>query len=235
MNPDRVILVTGASKGVGRALAANLTAAGHQVFGISRTDSDLRAVNYHHISADISDESAVRDAFDTIRDRAGRLDILINNAGLKANGYALLTTAGQANDMLATNLFGTFMVTREAVKLMKRNGFGRVITFSSVAVPMGGMGCAIYSATKAGVMQFHHALAQEHAGEDITFNTVGISIYEDSAMVDAIDAGALEDMQAHLLKPTTLSIDEIRDAVAFFAADTAANITNQVVYFGGVR
>ena len=169
------------------------------MFGLSRSDGDVQAEGYHHIKADISKESEVRDAFDAfdaIRDRDGRLDILINNAGLKTNGYALLTTAGQASDMMATNLLGTFMVTREAVKLMKRNRFGRVISLSSVAVPMGGMGCALYSATKAGIEHaFHHAVAQEHAGEDITFNTVGISIFDDSTMVESIDAETMDRMR----------------------------------------
>ncbi len=205
------------------------------MFGLSRSDGDVQAEGYHHIKADISKESEVRDAFDAIRDRDGRLDILINNAGLKTNGYALLTTAGQASDMMATNLLGTFMVTREAVKLMKRNRFGRVISLSSVAVPMGGMGCALYSATKAGIEQFHHAVAQEHAGEDITFNTVGISIFDDSTMVESIDAETMDRMREQLLKPNSLTVDEILHAVSFFAADAAQNVTNQIVYFGGVR
>jgi 3-oxoacyl-[acyl-carrier protein] reductase len=235
INSNRVVLVTGASRGIGKALAARFVEQGQTVFGLSRSESSIEDDGYHHIKADISNESEVRGAFDTIRDHAGRLDVLINNAGLKTNGFALLTTSGQANEMLTTNLLGAFMVTREAVKLMKRHQFGRVVSLSSVAVPMGGKGCAIYSATKAGVTQLHHAASQEHAAENITFNTVGVSIFEESLMVDSIDPKALKSMREQLIKPDSLTVDEILHAVAFFTAAAAANITNQIVYFGGVR
>ena len=99
------------------------------VFGVSRGQCDLTAKGYHHIKADISDESAVREMMATIADQAGRLDVLINNAGQKTNGYALLTTSSQATEMVMTNLLGTFLMTREAAKLMKRNRLAVSSTF----------------------------------------------------------------------------------------------------------
>ena len=229
------MLVTGSSRGIGRALVEHYVDRGHSVFGLSRSESDFVHRQYHHLIADVADESAVRRAFSQIAKDSGRLDVLINNAGLKIGSYALLTTGKQAESMLRTNLLGAFWVTRDAVKLMKRNRFGRVVSLSSVAVPLGSEGSAIYGAGKAGLEQLSHTLARELAADDITFNTIGISVYENSGMVAGLKEDVLREARRSLIKPAPLSIEEIAHATDFFVSDMARNITNQVVYFGGVR
>jgi len=215
-------------------LAEHYLKCNHKVFGISRGESDLVHSSYRHFCADVADDKALRAVFSGIA-AAGELHVLINAAGVKSSQYALLTNPGSAEQMIRTNLLGAFLVTQHALRLMKRKRFGRVISFSSIAVPLGSGGTAVYGATKAGLEQMAYALSREFAPDDITFNTVGISIYADSAMVQALDAAALQTTRDSLIKPADLKVEEIVAAVDFFAAPLARNITNQTVYFGGLR
>ena len=162
------------------------------------------------------------------------LDILIYSVGLKITAYALLTGPGQAADMLRTNLLGALLVSRHALRLMKRNGFGRVIYISSIAVPLGSAGSVIYGASKAGLEQMAFTLSREFPRDDITFNNLGISIYP-SEMVQALSDKALNETRAALVKPDDLELGEVVGAVDFFASDAARQVTGQTIYFGGVR
>jgi 3-oxoacyl-[acyl-carrier protein] reductase len=231
----RTMLITGSRRGIGRAVARHYAECGDLVFGISRSESDFEHGNYRHLVADISDEAAVRAAVGRISAEAGRLDVLINNAGVRSSSYALLATASQAREMLGTNLLGAFVISREAIKVMRRRRFGRVISFSSVAVPLGSAGAALYGATKAGLAQLMYGLSVELSADDITCNTIGISSFEDSGMVAALNEAALRDAKQRLPKPAQLDISEIVHAIDFFASREAKNITGQVLYFGGVR
>jgi 3-oxoacyl-[acyl-carrier protein] reductase len=218
---------------VGRALAQHYAEAGHTVFGLSRGESDLVHERYHHISADVTKEDSLQKGFAQIAD-AGSLEVLIYSSAVAAPGYALLIRQSQAEDMLRTNLFGAFLVSRHALRLMKRGGFGRLIYFSSIAVPLGSAGSAVYGASKAGVEQLAFSMSHEFARDNITFNTVGISTYE-SSMLQLLGDKALNEARANLLKPAALQLDEIAGAVNFFASDAARQITGQSIYFGGVR
>jgi 3-oxoacyl-[acyl-carrier protein] reductase len=231
---QRTFVITGTRQGLGRALAAHYLASDHKVFGVSRGESDLVHSSYRHFCADVADDKALRGIFSDIA-AAGDLHVLINAAGVKINQYALLTSPANAEQMIRTNLLGAFLVTQNALRIMKRKRFGRVISLSSIAVPLGSGGTAVYGATKAGLEQMAYALSREFAPDDITFNTVGISVYPDSAMVQALDPAALQNTRASLIKPGDLKLEEIVAAVNFFASPVARNITNQTLYFGGLR
>jgi 3-oxoacyl-[acyl-carrier protein] reductase len=219
---------------LGRALAEHYAERGHSVFGLSRRDSDLVHPRYQHIRADVTQEDSVQEAFAKIQVSASSLDVLIFCAGLKTSNYALLTTYSQAVDMLHTNLLGPFLVTRHAVRQMKRNRFGRLIYLSSIAVPLGSAGSVMYGASKAGLEQMAFALSREFARDNITFNALGISTYP-SAMVEELGEKALAETRAALVKPEMLQLDEVAGAIDFFASDAARQITGQTLYFGGVR
>ncbi len=232
---NRRFLITGTSRSLGLALATELVERGHFVAGCSRSPAALEHQNYTHVIADISVQEQVSELFAVIREELGGIDVLINNAGAKIDRPALLTTKPVADEIIRTNLSGTLAVTCEAVKLMKRGRFGRIINFSSVAVPLGSVGTAYYGATKMAMTQYGHTLARELAKDDITVNTLGISVFADSDMVRDIDPAVLKEATKLLPKPSPLDIEEILHAVEFLTSDLARNISDQILYFGGVR
>lgn len=234
MTAGWALAITGSRRGLGRALCEHYLQAGHPVFGVSRQASDLAHPGYRHFCADVADDKALRAAFAAIG-AAGELHTLINAAGAKTSSHSLLTGVAQAEEMIRTNLLGAFLATRHALQIMKRRRFGRVISLSSIAVPLGSRGSVVYGATKAGLEQMAYAFSREFARDDITFNTIGISVYPDSLMVQALDPAAMQETRAALIKPDDLTIGEIAAAVDFFASPAARNITNQTVYFGGLR
>jgi 3-oxoacyl-[acyl-carrier protein] reductase len=234
LSPGSTILITGSRQGLGRALAEHYLRNGQRVFGLSRSDTDLKHPGYQHFCADVADEKMMQQVFSQIGASGAGLQVLLCAAGVKTGGYALLTPAKQADEMLRTNLLGAFLVTRHALNLMKRGRFGRVIYFSSIAVPLGSAGTAVYGASKAGLEQLSYALSREFARENITFNALGISIYA-SAMVEALGEKALQETREALIKPDNLKVEEVAGAIDFFASDAARQITGQTLYFGGVR
>lgn len=217
---------------MGRALAEHYANAGHTVFGLSRGESNFVHQRYHHIPADVTKEETLKLAFAKID--TGSLEVVIYSSAVNSPGLALLVRNRQIEDMLRTNLLGAFLVSRHALRLMKRSGFGRLIYFSSVAVPLGSAGTAMYGASKAGVEQLAFSLSREFSRDNITFNTVGISAFA-SPMLDAVGQKALKEVQAQLVKPDLVQLDELVAAVNFFASDAARQITGQSIYFGGVR
>ena len=235
MTNQRTFLITGSSRGLGRGLSEHYVSGGHRVFGCSRGRSDLEDENYRHITADIGAEADVRALFREIKAVGGQIDVLVNNAGVSLSRYALMTTGDEAERILRTNLLGAFMVMREAVKHMKHKRHCRIINFSSISVPLGSSGRAIYSASKAALENMAFTLSSELAGEDITVNSVGPSIVAGSGMVDELGEEALNLARAKLLKPDSIDIAEVAHAIDFFAAPEARNITNQTVYFGGLK
>jgi 3-oxoacyl-[acyl-carrier protein] reductase len=220
---------------MGRALVEHYAHRGVTVFGCSRGQTDFSHDRYKHLTVDITDKAAVRTLIEEVSNAAGRLDVLVNNAGIKHDGLALLSTSEQAESMMRGNFLGTFHVTREAVKVMRRQRFGRIINISSIVVPLGSSGSGLYAASKAAVEQFSFSLAREFADVDVTVNTIGISIFKDSDMLEALDPKALRAAQDLLIKPNSLNAAEVVHVIDFFASPQATNITNQTVYFGGVR
>jgi 3-oxoacyl-[acyl-carrier protein] reductase len=228
------MLIVGSRMGLGRALAEHYLESGHKVFGLSRGVSDLSHANYRHLQADVKEERTIQQAFALLSEESQTLDVLIYCAGIVRPNFALLTAPSDVADILQTNLFGAFVVTRHALRLMKRGGFGRLIYLTSIAVPLGSPGSSMYGASKAGLEQLAFALAHEFPADNITFNALGISIYA-SSMLDKLGKGALEQARAGLVKSESLTIEEVAEAIDFFASDAARQITGQTIYFGGVR
>lgn len=231
---DGRILITGASRGLGRGLVERLLAAGAIVSGCSRQASDLEHPNYTHFVVDIGDEASVVAMFKEIAALKVPLTLLINNAGVSQASLGILTRAANAEDIVRTNLLGTFFVSREALKLMQRQKYGRVVNFSSINVPLGSAGSSLYNASKAGVEAFSSVLARECGNADITINTLGLSLVNNSGMLEALGEKAVSAKQSNMLKPKVLEVDEILHAVNFFASPLARNMTCQTIYFGGL-
>jgi len=229
------LFITGTSRGIGRSLVEHYCARGHRVFGCSRADSDFQHDHYHHIVADITDEKAVRQLFTEAKTHKASVDVLINNAGLTHDALALMTNTNNARRIVDTNLIGTFILIRETIRYMKRQKSGRIINFSSINVALNSVGSAVYNASKAAVENLTGTIANELADDDITINTIGLSLVEASGMYKNLTESALAEKQRALIKKNMLSISEIAHTIDFLVSDQAKNITNQTIYFGGVK
>ncbi len=233
MSDDRVIVITGTRKGIGRFLAERYLSAGWQVIGCSRGPCDLDRGEYHHFQLDVADEGAVTKLFSTVRKQFGRLDVLINNAGIASMNHAMLTPGKTVDRVLSTNVTGTFLFCREAAKLMQKKKQGRIVNFVTVAVPLKLDGEAIYAASKAAVATLTEILAREFAPFGITVNAVGPT----PVRTDLIRNVPEEKIQALLQRQSIQRFGEFADianVINFFVSPDSDFVTGQIVYLGGV-
>ena len=228
------VMVTGSSRGLGRAITEHFLSTGIQVVGCSRQPSDLSHPNYMHFCLDVSKEIDVKNMFKEAASWGAPIGLLINNAGISQNSLGVFTSGQVAEGILETNLLGNFFVTREALKIMQRKNFGRVINFSSINIPLQSVGSSLYNASKAGIDAMSKVLVRECVKADITINTLGLSLVENSGMLDGLTPKAITEKQQALAKPGTLTSLEIIHAIEFLFSPLAKNITGQTIYFGGV-
>jgi 3-oxoacyl-[acyl-carrier protein] reductase len=229
---ELVTVVTGSRKGIGRALAEHYANGGHRVIGVSRSASDFTAANYEHKIADVADDRAVTRLFADVRRRHGRVDHLINCAGVASMNHSLLMPAATFRTIFETNVFGTFHCSREAAKVMQRRKFGRIVNFSSVAVPLKLEGEAAYAASKAAVVTLSEVMARELAPFGITVNVIGPTVVETD-----LTAGVPADRLASLLQRQAIHraarMDDVIAAVDFFLSPASGLVTGQTLYLGG--
>jgi len=230
----RVALITGTSRGIGRGLAEYFLAEGMTVIGCGRRAPDPPlGEGYTHHCLDVADEAAVKGLFRALRQQHGRLDVLINNAGVAGMNHLLLTPIPQVERMLATNVTGTFLFCREAAKLMQRAGRGRIVNLTTVATPLRLAGEAIYASSKAAVESLTRILAHELGPFGITVNAIG-----PTPIPTALTAGVPEEKLQELTKRQairrTATLDDVANVVKFFISPASDFITGQVIYLGGI-
>ena len=228
-----VTLITGASRGIGRHLAERYVAAGHRVIGCSRGEPSLTGAGYTHASLDVRDEDAVKALFSRVRKEMGRLDHLINNAGIASMNHSLLTPVATFEKIFATNTTATFLFSREAAKLMKINHFGRIVNFTTVAVRLKLDGEAAYVASKAAVQSLTEVMARELAEFGITVNAVGPTPVQTDLIKNVPEAkiDALVRRQAIQRLGT---VEDVSNVVDFFLRPESGFVTGQMIYLGGV-
>ena len=232
MNDSSVMVVTGSRKGIGRAVANHYLDAGWVVVGASRGPASIDSSRYHHFSVDVGDEVAVAKLFTETRQRFGRVDALVNNAGVASVNHALLTPAESVRRIMETNLTGTFVCCREAAKVMRRRRFGRIVNFASVAVPLELEGEAAYAASKAAVITLSRILARELGPMGITVNVVGPGPIE-TDMTRALSEEMLERLLARLPLQKPTESRDITNVIDFFLRPESDAVTGQVIYLGG--
>jgi 3-oxoacyl-[acyl-carrier protein] reductase len=233
MQDKPVMIITGTSRGIGNHLARHYCENGYDVVGFSRAEVNLPMPNYRHFAVSVSDEEGVKKAFRDIRRDAGRLDVLVNNAGIAAMNHCLLTPLASLDAIYETNVKGVFLFCREAAKLMKKRSCGRIVNFTSVAVPLKLAGEAAYASSKAAVVTLSQVLAKELADLGITVNAIGPA----PVSTDLIKGVPTEKIDALLQQQVISRYGEYRDitnVIDFFINPASDFITGQTLFLGGV-
>ena len=236
----RVALVTGASRGIGRAIATRLAAQGAIVVAAARGDNAAATVaaiagaggRAEAVGADVTDAVALGRLPEAVADRHGRLDILISNAGVTRDQLLLRMKRDDWDLVIATNLTASFTLAQAAMRPMLKQRGGRIITVSSVVGQMGNAGQTNYAASKAGLIGFAKALAREVASRSITVNVVAPGMV-DTDMTRAITEKAHVDWAAQIPLGRLGTSDDVAAAVCFLASDEASYITGHVLAVNG--
>jgi 3-oxoacyl-[acyl-carrier protein] reductase len=236
----RIALVTGASRGIGKAIAAMLAAQGAVVVAAARgvnakaaADEILAAGGTAEpIALDVTDAGAVEGAVAGVLQRHGRIDILVNNAGIAKDQLMLRMKRDDWDAVLATNLTAAFALTQAVLKPMLKQRGGRIVNISSVVGQGGNAGQANYAASKAGIIGFSKAVALEVASRGITVNVVAPGLI-DTDMTRAITGSAHEEWASKIPLKRLGSPADVAAAVCFLASDEASYITGQVLAVNG--
>ena len=239
---NRVALVTGASRGIGRGIALELAASGARVIVNYRgqqqaADEVVAAIeaaggSATAVQADVAQQADIERLIKTTQDTYGRLDILINNAGITRDNLLLRMKDDEWDDVLSTNLRSVYLLTKAALRPMMKARWGRIITITSVVGLTGNAGQANYAAAKAGLIGFTKSVAREMASRGITANAVAPGYIETDItkdLSDEIKATALANIPlGRMGRP-----DDVAGAVVFLASDAAAYITGQTLAVDG--
>lgn len=228
-----VTLITGSRKGIGRYLVEHFLRKGHRVFGCSRQAIEERIDGYTHIEADVTDEMQVRAVVSAVRKATRRLDNLINNAGIASMNHSMLTPVGTIANVMQTNVVGTFLFSREAAKVMQAARYGRIVNFTSVAVPLRLEGEAAYAASKAAVGTLTEVMAREFGPFGITVNAVGPTPVE-TDLIRSVPKDKIDQILAQQAVRRMGSFEDVANVVDFFVSPASSFVTGQTIYLGGV-
>jgi 3-oxoacyl-[acyl-carrier protein] reductase len=230
---SRLIVITGSSKGIGKYLAQRYCARGYDVIGCSRGESGFHHERYQHYRVNVHDEVGVKAMFEDMRKRHSHLTGLVNNAGIAAMNHALLTPVSTLRNILDTNIVGTFLFCRESARWMARAKTGRIVNFSTVAVPMRLEGEAAYAASKAAIESLTHILAREFSPLGITVNAVGPGPIR-TDLTRAVPEEKLAALVERLAVKRLCEFADVENVVDFFLRPESAQVTGQTIYLGGV-
>jgi 3-oxoacyl-[acyl-carrier protein] reductase len=242
ISEKKTIVITGGSRGIGSAICIALAGPDTTIYfnyasnlqAAAQTESKVRAVGGQAVGicADIASESAMMDFFQRILSDTGRIDILINNAGMTRDGLLVRMKESDWDAVMDVNLKGAFLCTKIAAKTMIKQHSGRIINISSVVGVTGNSGQANYSASKAGMIGFTKAVARELASRNITVNAVAPG-YVETDMTEALS----EKNKAAMLQQIPLGRfgkpQDITALVVFLASDAASYLTGQVIHVSG--
>ena len=237
----RVFIISGSSRGIGKAISEHYLGCGDIVVGCARSTSDIAHENYRHFILDINDEKAVVSMVRAAKKEFGKIDICLNNAGMASMNHILTTSYESAKTLVDVNFLGTFLLSREVAKAMISNKIsnknsaksGVIINFSSVAAPLCLEGEAIYAASKAACENITKTMAKELASYSIRVNAIALA----PVQTDLIKAVPKDKIKA-LLEQQAIKrfgeFDDIINVIDFFISQKSDFITGQIITLGGV-
>lgn len=235
----KIVLVTGASRGIGRAIAQKFADEGHFVIGTATSEKGAEAIEEYLSEAggigrvlDVCDEEAIDNLFEEIDSVYGSVNVLVNNAGITKDGLLMRMKNEDWSDVIDTNLTSIYRTSRRAIKGMMKARSGRIINITSVVGQMGNAGQANYAASKAGVEGFTRALAREIGSRGVTVNCVAPGFVE-TDMTEELDERLINSMLDAVPLGRMAQPEEIAAAVTFLASDEASYITGEVLAVNG--
>lgn len=237
----QVALITGAARGIGSSIAERLAGCGADVViaDINQSDASetakrlgLSGVKAAALRLNVSDSGEVSKAFEWIAKEFGRLDILVNNAGITRDNLVLRMKEEDWDAVIGVNLKGVFLCSKEAVKVMSKQRYGRIVNIASVVAFIGNQGQANYSASKAGVVGLTKTIAKEYASRNITSNAVAPGFIT-TAMTDALPENVKEEMKKAIPLGRFGEPEDVANAVSFLVSPDAGYITGQVIHING--
>lgn len=234
MVDKQTILITGAGRGIGKMLASHYLSTGsYNVVGISKSsEPDLEFDFFENIC--VEDGGQISKLFSDLKKLGMDPDIVINNASVLTSQYAMIMTSSQAEDMISTNLLGTFLVSKEAAKHMRRKRFGRIINISSMAASLEPAGDSVYAATKMAVQTLANVFARELGSLGITCNSLGVTAIE-TDMLNQLPRDKIDEIIGDLRIPRYATIEDITNVIDFFISPNSDYITAQTLYLGGIN
>jgi 3-oxoacyl-[acyl-carrier protein] reductase len=241
MLDGKLVLVTGATRGIGRAIALTLGGAGATVIGTATTESGSDNVSKlladnkipgKGIKLNVTDNEQIASLVKTVNEDFGSIDILINNAGITRDNILLRMKEEEWKDIIDTNLSSVYKMSKSVLRGMIKNRSGRIISITSVVGVMGNAGQSNYAAAKAGIIGFTKSLAREVGVRGVTVNAVAPGFIE-TDMTDSLPEAQKEALASQIPMGRLGSADEIANAVLFLAGDSSSYITGQTLHVNG--
>ncbi|QWR78669.1 3-oxoacyl-[acyl-carrier-protein] reductase [Candidatus Magnetomonas plexicatena] len=238
---DRVALVTGSARGIGKAIAEVLAQRGANVVisdvnleEAQKTAAEIATfgVKTMAVKFDVSNSKEVTEAFSAITAQFGQLDILINNAGITKDSLIMRMKDEDWDAVINVNLKSVFLCSKEALKTMSKQRYGRIVNIASIVAFIGNAGQANYSASKAGIIGLTKTTAKEYAKRNITVNAVAPGFIK-TAMTEALPDKVKEDMFNSIPMGRFGEVSDVANAVAFLASESAMYITGNVIHVNG--
>ena len=235
----RVALVTGASRGIGKAIACQLAEAGMTVIGTATSDNGAAAIQAYleplggvGMNLNVTDADSIASVLKNITDNFGTIEILINNAGITRDNLLMRMKDDDWSSIIDTNLTSIFRLSKAVMRGMMKGRWGRIISIGSVVGSMGNPGQANYAAAKAGLIGFSKSLAKEIAARGITVNVVAPGFIE-TDMTKALGDDQRGQLMTQIPAARLGSPEDIANVVAFLASDSASYITGETIHVNG--